>query len=492
MFIGPDEDTDGVAWQASAPGTITASSENADSSTQIFFVAAPATPGGTVTATITNVQVVMQPAHYDYSVARQFDMAAFDDSIFFANGDFLYRIPSLDYVGGATEWSPGSSILSVRTCCNHNNRLVLGGFSGSYFSSAQWIEIFNYWKQTVNVPGRNQDIVMTSDQAIGEDWIMWSESAGGALDKPYATFLAMLGLPDDTAYAAAKDIIFTRIESGQLGFAPCRFAGNVVAVRQLGADLLVYGTRGISRFKATPGEYVELPKAELNQGVLDGTVAGDEEHQRCVTSSHMLYATVGDGYDEVKSRLGYVEYLETLTGAILASTWDPEEKYYWVSDGTHAFCFTRTGLGQCDGLFPTSVCRVPGIDGLIGFYYEPVDEYLHPITQPARLVSNIIDTGNRGLYSVSKVKVSATDTTPTGWAASIWSRTNRNNALVQSTAYGVDPRGQTTLTAPPFTEMELEIEAADRTLVDCERVEVEIWPVNAAGGGKVNLAGLLP
>ena len=114
------------------------------------------------------------------------------------------------------------------------------------------------------------------------------------------------------------------------------------------------------------------------------------------------------------------------------------------------------------------------------------------MTTRARLVSNIIDTGNRGLYSVSKVKVSATDTTPTGWAASIWSRTNRNNALVQSTAYGVDPRGQTTLTAPPFTEMELEIEAADRTLVDCERVEVEIWPVNAAGGGKVNLAGLLP
>lgn len=370
-----------------------------------------------------------------------------------------------------------TSTFVAKALANHDNRLVLGGLSGAYFSHTNFTaKIYDAWRNTTP-----DEVVVTDTDAFDTGWILYSAQAGGDNDIPFATFLAALNLPSTTTFTKFEEIIIGAIESGEMGMLPLRRAGDIYALKQLGGDLVAYGKNSISvlRFGELPYRggsklgYREQVIAEW--GVASrGAVAGSNDE-------HVFVSKQGDMWrlsDKGLERLGYDEFVGALTLASIVMAHDPFENYYWISDGTNGYCYTRTGLGKCSDIMPSSVLRADDTNGLVG-----TGIIASPVTG-VTVETELLDGGVRTAWEVGYIDISTTDTDTTGWQEATRYRLNKGDALTTKSAETFDDRGRLRAKTPGI-EFAFRLTATDRTKVDLERMDI------VAGRGKLSLRDLL-
>jgi hypothetical protein len=408
------------------------------------------------------------------------DCAAFADKIYFlANGEaLLWQMPSND-----NEFLVGVDQNTVSSVVNFFGRLVFLGIDPAFSINSEWTDLFNHWKATTHFPGRYKDLVMDENMAVGTNWIAWSEPGGGDVDIPYAAFLAMFGYPDQAAYTKYKEVIYTLVESGLMGFLPLTNTGPIHrGFINGGNELAVYGTQGVSRLKWTEQGFVEVP--EFNQygghahGIqFRGCVGGDNIQQGYITRTGKWCFVSSKGVEEV----GYEEFLNGITNGLTVVTYDPLEGHFFISDGVSCYVRTRTGLGKSGAVKPTCVFRHEGYDGLLGWRTLLADP------QAVAIQTGILDSGQRGVFETTFVRLATTDTTPAGWTVALDHRMDKAAAFTRSTPVAVDGRGVARIKIP-WTEHKIVLAATDRTLVDLDRIEDVFRPLDS--GGKTNLRSL--
>lgn len=395
--------------------------------------------------------------------------------------------------------SPGGAHVkwvTAQTVCNHLGRMVVGGLAGTWFSSDEWEEIFDCWRNSNQGRDYREDVITTKSETLNTSWIAWSERGGGDTRIPYVAFLAMIGALGDTPdgastyYATLKEYIFTAIEQGTMGFMPCRKTGPVVQCKTLGGDLVVYGQEGVSFMQLTDGGYREsmLPEVSCYNRQ---TVCGDEYEHVFMARNGGIYrlrpgkAPEGPYWQDIFSAKtttngGYLFVYDPVEAVAIitcpgAESPTPVPKAWWI---------TQTGLSRGDDIRPTSLFRV-GKDTykLYGTWYQAAS------TSAATFKTLPFDAGQRDPWTIQQLRIASADTAAHVWKAAVHYRIKKTGTWRRLPAdtdewFTFDERG-IALVKALVVDYQIELTCDDRTVCALDRLEV------VPGYGKASIGGLL-
>lgn len=281
----------------------------------------------------------------------------FLDMFWATNGTSLvYKIPSDDgdmYVDNA---------LTVQAIGRHDYRILFGGMAGTWFNGSRWAKVFSAWRETT----RGQAFVHDNISA-NATYVMWSEAGGGSVDVPFYSFAASLGLLGDAGFDAAEEVIADAVERGEIGLQPIRKVSSIRQLKQLGNRVIVYGDDAISELRPVEGGFQEELIADFGVGGRT-CVGGDTRGHLIVANDGQLYTWYAN--QDMPERKGYSQYLSELQMPRVVVSYDPIERYYWITDGLLCYVYTRTGLGGSMNIRPSCLFK-DDTYGLVGVYTTP-------------------------------------------------------------------------------------------------------------------------
>jgi hypothetical protein len=331
-------------------------------------------------AAVTLYDAVTPANPYTVSGTGGWHFAAFLDSWFATNGTSLvYSAPST-----ASNKTVGHhSGFACTTVANWNNRLVIGGLSGSRLSATSFTKVLALWRR------RNKmNVISSEDDSFDTTWLLIGPLVGGDSSIPNGALLGLLGLPSDTVYQTVFEAqMLSWVEQGVVDLLPLRHTGAVQNACQYGGDLLVIGAEGASLVRDTEIGPVEQQACPI--GGWGRMARGGETHEQLFLGKDGNAYMVGEGAQRYVRegvyapemvgyqcyRLGWSEYLGALTASEATRiAYDPAEQRYWLTDGVTAYLLSRTGLSRSSAIRPSAVVRLPGQAGLIGAY-DP-EEYV--------------------------------------------------------------------------------------------------------------------
>ena len=283
--------------------------------------------------------------------------ASFHDLWFATNGTtLLFDIPS-----NLASKVYAETGLNASALADYNERLLVAvpGVVGGGMATRQ-AALLASWLDT------SPEELVTHDGmtwAGDPSWLVWSPAGGGAHDIPFHTLIAMIGCLGTTGFDKVEEQIVSDVEKGRLGFLPVRVDGTIRALKQLGNDLIVYGSQGVTILRPQGGTFLELP-TQYSAGLAGrGAVGGNRRRHVFVDSQFMLWEAVDN---EAPRLLGYKDQLDAMTAADIMISYDPEEDHFWITDGTVCFVLSSLGLGGPMDVCPTSLLRNAQAPGLIG------------------------------------------------------------------------------------------------------------------------------
>lgn len=281
----------------------------------------------------------------------------FLDMFWATNGTSLvYKIPSDDgdmYVDNA---------LTVQAIGRHDYRVLFGGLSGAWLSGARWSTVFEAWRET-----HHGQLFVHDNISANASYVVWSEGGGGSMDVPFYAFAASLGLLGDSVFDTAEEVIADAVERGEIGLQPIRKVSTIRQLKQLGNRVIVYGDDGISELRPIEGGFQEELIADFGVGGRT-CVGGDTRGHLIVTNDGQLYTWFAN--QDAPERKGYQQYLSDLSMPRVVVSYDPIEKYFWITDGWNGYVYTRTGLGGPMNTRPSCLFR-DDTYGLVGVYTTP-------------------------------------------------------------------------------------------------------------------------
>ena len=336
------------------------------------------------------------------------DIASFSESYFITDGvNLIFKTPRSTKTIVFSD-----TILKCAALAPFDDRLFIGGIEGTYLDDNRWAVLYNEWRSL-----SDERVLTGIDESMDTQYVLYSEPAGGDDRWPFETLKAVLGFEDtdlevkDIFDLVIRDALVKRL----IGLIPCRFTGPILHMKQLGDNLVVYGQRGVSLLSPnTRGDYVERP-IQMRGVASRGAVAGDE-------SEHVIIDTDGDLWRFNSSglvRLGFKEFIGSLTLADAIVSFDPQFREFWITDvkqnASATYILTPSGLGGPVSLLPSSLIRSYATATLIGT--APTVDYDITVTPPTDLdhtdedivlIRTVpVDFGRRGQKHVTTVHVAS-------------------------------------------------------------------------------------
>lgn len=381
------------------------------------------------TGTVDNVTILKKVT---LSSTTPWHFEAFQDRVWFATdgSTFLYSLPSNPVDGSARDVICQGAGLSPAAVGKHDNALILGGLSGSKIALSRVTALFSHWRAK-----NKQNVTTTEDDTLDASYIMYSEPGGLANDLPFEVFLAALVLPDTYTADLYQGLIYSAVEEGGMGFYRPRFAGDVKQVMQLGDELVVYGTSGVTRLRRTNEGYVEnhLLDQDIPGVPCRTAVTGDGKEHFVLSNQNGLFRLRPGQPAEY---LDYAEHLDNLTLTSVVATWDSLRRYAHFCDGVTGYIYTGFGLGQTDAVMPSSLFRLSNTDSLYGTAITESDP------QISRIVGPIVSMPNRQTFEVSDMDIMCRETTAAVLTANCDWRMRISDQFRRPTAADVPDRGR--------------------------------------------------
>jgi len=304
----------------------------------------------------------------EISAGGGWHFASRDTDWFLTNGaTFIFHLPSND-----TDKMLASTDIDVQSVCmGADDRLFLGGLSGSWFGTGSWTALFDAWMETLP-PGWYG----SEDLALDTSWVVWSKPV--YKDIPYYHLMAALGFLGATAYTKWFPEIVSAIERGDMGMAPARARGPVQNLKPIrdGQGVVAYSADGVSVILKTQGGPKDIFVPQLlkgTPGIIDRCAVGGPMDR------HIYVANDGNLYELPEAtlepnRLGFPDFVGGLTAAEIIISYDSTEDLVWIADSSMAYVLNADNrLGGPIYYRPTSLFMDE--DGnLVGTYEVPEED----------------------------------------------------------------------------------------------------------------------
>lgn len=269
-------------------------------------------------------------------------------------GVFFQELPFFTN-SGTFLWGTSLSRVTTPTVAavgKHQGRLLLGGLSGSVFSSGVFPRVFAQWKNV-----QTGDRLSYTAQAFDTGWIIFGERGGGSSDRPFDAVLSLLNMYGSTPQSDLESYLLSELERDNWGLCPLRYPGAMMAFHELGSGPLAFGQNGVAVLVPEGGTYRD--ERLLPIGIAGrGAVGGDLSECVFVDTNKEAWRIRSGSAPE---RLRFAPHLSTLTAANITVAFDPTERTYWISDKLKGYVLDSDGkLGGPLELFPTSLVRENG------------------------------------------------------------------------------------------------------------------------------------
>lgn len=311
---------------------------------------------------------------------------------------------------------------------------ILASDSAIYEVSGGWgLEKVLDLSSTITTPWAIADLhnflLLASDVLVKRNPVtgLWSEVVGDNYMPTFKTCCNFKGqliggnVTSDWHDCGAGHIVWARPGSTHFladkrntaGFMPMPFGGEVYSILPLGDSVAVYGSSGLAVLspisKPVPGFGVALA---YHFGIASkGAVAGDDSVHIFVDEGGQVWAMGADGK---LTLLDYSEFMSELSADDIVVSHDPQQKKFFISDGTKTFLLatieTTTELGVVTKTYgmtevkdhPTGVQFSNG--SLLGVYDESADTEF-------RITTDVLDFGLRAQKTIQTVEcgLSASD-----------------------------------------------------------------------------------
>lgn len=306
-------------------------------------------------------------------------------------------------VGGADKVL-GTTAVPIKALCAFNGRALYGGFSASFAWPTAWSTML-----TTYLSGSSY-VYSTLD--FGENFVCWT-----AIGKQH---LPLHDPPSD---------LIGMIRQGQFGFAPMPWKGTVYALKQLGNDVIAYGSTGIARL--TPhGVNFGIQKLASFGIASRGAVGGDEDEHIFINDEGALWRLSGQGLQ----RLGFEELLFPMVGQEIAISLDPARREYYIcgegsTSAQKSFILSPQGLGG--GYHQVTSCVRSA-----GFLYGV---YAAAASAEVAFTTEVLDFGSRDFKTLTGVEIE--HSTSSTVAVAISTRNTANGSWTTSTYRNCDANG---------------------------------------------------
>ena len=300
---------------------------------------------------------------------------------------------------------PTSSVPSFGTCCNFNGQAIIGCIKHSDddhwgdlgYNSVAWSRIGRF----------NFRIAPIGDGDVGQDGKLWLQPDAGYMNMSWGEWRT----------------------------------GIVHKVKKLGKGVMVYGDGGSSFLHPVNEPTVTFGlKDSVGPGVLSANhVAGDENGHISIDQDNELWKVSDSGFE----KLGYKDYLDSLTNADIHISYVPGRQRYYISDGSTGFCLTPYGMYENHQL-ASSVGLYRGT--LAGFFIDSAD-------YKARVETDRFDFNQRGMKTISGIEVGGSfyDAADTALEVSLKYRYDHKSTTFSQTGWvDLNPEGEAVIpvTAP--------------------------------------------
>ena len=171
---------------------------------------------------------------------------------------------------------------------------------------------------------------------------------------------------------------------------PCHWAGEVLAVRQLGNIVIVYGDDGIAGLFPSAQYLGYKPLSGAGIYCKGAVGCGDDKH--VFLGSDMKLRSVDENM--TIKLLDFYEDMSQLTGTVHIS-YDSHSKDFYISDGVRCFILAGEKLYECHQLI--SSARSYGNSTLAAYYDTGVDYAL--------CVTDTIDFGYRSKKTIFTIEL---------------------------------------------------------------------------------------
>jgi len=366
-----------------------------------------------------------------------FDFVDFENAWFLnCTRSFGFKTPLSDHLLLTTNFYANS-------VCSWKNRLVLGGLHGDTLASVPFLAAFN---EAVSMA--HPDSALLEDSTPGEDTLMWTTVRGGDMFRSFEPELALLGVPsvpDPEMVLAYENLL----RSGEIGFWKLPGVGEIVAVRELGDNLIVFGDRSIYLLNLVAGEdRLNVVGQRISSfGVLAGrAVSGGETALIAPDTSGRAWRFTPNAAPEL---LGYREIY--LDNGVNLAFYDKRTDTHYLTDGLlQQWQLTPYGMSRTRNVVLGLLWRNATLCALqLPLTTGPPEEAAEPgIGFEYRFRTGVIDFGNQQLKTVRSVQVSGANADY--WQAKIYVRESMggdwmNSGWIQATEEGVVMDGVTGL-----------------------------------------------
>ena len=217
----------------------------------------------------------------------------------------------------------------ISSVCYHRGRLLMGGLGFSSFFDAAWDAGLN----TLVGAGSSNYL------KAGDCFVWWSSIGGGDTLWFFDYSMALSGVENDGVHDINNPMYASSWKENTCGIMPMPFYGEVMSMKPLGKNVVVFGSDGVAALYLAQSTYgmEELLKIGL---LSRDSVAGDETGYIFLTSDGNLWSVDGELKIE---RLGYQEFLKDLDPDTTVMTFDPMERDYYIATADECYVLSRDG-----------------------------------------------------------------------------------------------------------------------------------------------------
>jgi len=268
------------------------------------------------------------------------------NSYILLNGNNVVFKGNFNGMFGLTDNVYVDTTITIQTGCNHNGRVLLGGFETSNAWKNAWR---SFWSDR-----SNSDVTGIDDSVgIGQNYVWWSSIGGGDVFSLIYPHKSIDGNIHQSSHGDDLPLVFEYLKRNECGYMPMPWPGKVLSLKPLGKHVIAYCEEGVAALTlvSSPIPTYGLTKL-LDIGAYDrGSVSGD-------TRGHIMLGEDGAlwqiGADLKVNRLRYDEFTASMRGNTVCCTFDPSESEYYISDDTKSYVLTQSGLGEAN-FAPTSL-----------------------------------------------------------------------------------------------------------------------------------------
>ncbi len=275
--------------------------------------------------------------------------------------------PETDVLGhGGLNYTLVCPDLTFNTGCHHRGRVILGGPQQGIYTLSTWINIWNQYLDGDQIVDFELTSALPNQLADeeGKRYVWWSSIGAEDIWWLFYPQLAIEGfLPftdehrvsGEASFGAGKEPFMDILKRQEFGFMPMDSQGEVLVVKPLGDDVIVYSEDSVTRMFPIDKPFPSFGKETLlDIGLGFGTnkrgrVGGDDkEHVFMLANNELYRLRKGQGLE----RLDYAWTLpsEVSDSYPITILLDKYERDFYISTNVSTHVLSPYGLSTSEGV----------------------------------------------------------------------------------------------------------------------------------------------